>query len=83
MAIRQPQPVSPPLPEDKDNLLDFAAILQDNFRELFQVAHQHIIKTTIPASNEGNVGDIALVESNSTFAIYVKFPAGWKSVTVS
>lgn len=83
MAIRQVHPLSPPRPEDQETLADYSSVLQDNFSQLFQIAHRHTLRTTAPASNEGNVGDIFLVEVGSTFSIYVKFPSGWKSVTVS
>lgn len=83
MAIRQSKPISPPRPEDVDILDDYSSILQDNFVQLFELAHRHNVRTTVPASNEGNVGDIFLVEASSTFSIYVKFPSGWKSVVVT
>jgi len=83
MPERQHSPVSPPRPEDEDSLLDYSAILQDNFAQLFQLAHRHTVRTTAPASNEGNVGDIFLVEVSGTFSIYTKFPSGWKSVVVA
>lgn len=83
MAIKQQHPVAPPRPEDKEVLNDFASILQDNFIQLFEIAHRHHVRTTAPSSNEGNVGDIYLVESSSTFSIYVKFSSGWKSVVVT
>jgi hypothetical protein len=83
MPERQEQPISPPRLEDRDTLNDYSAVLQDNYQQLFQVAHRHSIRTTAPASNEGNITDIILVEDGSTFKIYVKFPSGWKSVTVT
>ena len=75
--------MAPPRPEDKETLDDFASILQDNLGELFQAGHNHAVRTTVPASNEGSVGDIFLVEVSSVFSIYVKFASGWKSVVVT
>ena len=83
MTIRQQQPISPPRPEDSELLNDFASILQDNFMQLFEIAHRHTIRTTAPAINEGNVGDIVLTEISGTFSIYAKFSSGWKSVVVT
>lgn len=84
MPERQQQPISPPRPEDKEFLDDYSSILQDNLRQLFQIAHRHSVRTTAPASNEGNVGDIFLVATVAgTFHIYAKFSAGWKSTTLS
>ena len=77
MTIRQQQPVSPPRPEDRESLDDYASITQDNFRQLFQIAHRHGVRTTAPSSNEGNVEDIILVETSTEKYIAVKFSSGW------
>ncbi len=83
MAERQEQPMSPPRPEDKETLIDFSSVVQDNLTQLFQSAHNHSIRTTVPASNEGSAGDIFLVEVSGVFSLYAKFPSGWKSVTLT
>lgn len=83
MPITQREKMAPPRPEDKETLDDYSSIIQDNLGDLFQAAHNHTLRTTVPASNEGNVGDIFLVETSTTFKLYVKFTTGWKSVTLS
>ena len=83
MAIRQQQPISPPRPEDREALDDYSSIIQDNYSQLFQAAHTHNVRTTAPAANEGNVGDIYLVADGSSFRIYAKFSTGWKSVVLT
>jgi hypothetical protein len=80
---RQPKPISPPLEHDRDTLADYSAIIQDNAKDLFQLAHKHRYLTSAPTSNEGTVGDVFLVEESSTFKLYAKFPSGWKSVTLT
>jgi hypothetical protein len=80
---RQRLPLAPPGPADREALDDYSSILQDNLRQLFQSSHKHRLRTVAPADNEGSVGDIFLVQSNSTFSIYVKFPSGWKSTPVT
>lgn len=77
MPIRQEQPVSPPRPGDEETLDDYSAILQDNFSQLFQDAHIHSVRSTAPASNEGEVGDIFLVETTTERYVAVKFSSGW------
>jgi len=80
---RQSEPLAPPLSNDQQTLSDYSSVVQRNLKSLFEFAHSHRYKTTIPTSNEGDVGDIYLVENSSTFKLYAKFPSGWKSVTLS
>ena len=80
---RQQIPISPPLQDDRDTLSDFSSDVQRNLESLFEIAHAHSYRTSVPSSNEGNTGDIYLVEESSTFKLYAKFPSGWKSVTLT
>lgn len=66
---------SKPVPDD--------VVVQLNFEELFEDAHTHPIRTTIPTAAEGNVGDIILYETSTVTKIYVKFRGGWKSVSLA
>ena len=83
MPISQTQKMAPPRPEDREGLDDYSAIIQDNLAQLFQAGHRHSVRTTAPSSNEGNVGDIFLVEVSGTFSLYAKFSSGWKSVALT
>ena len=83
MAEKQSKPIAPPVGADRDSLTDFSSVIQDNLSNLFRLAHRHHYRTAVPASNEGVVGDIYLVEINSTFSLYAKFPSGWKSVALT
>ena len=80
---RQSEPLSPPLDNDKDSLSDYSSVAQRNLENLYEFAHTHDYKTSVPTSNEGNVGDVYLVEVNAVFSLYAKFPSGWKSVVLS
>lgn len=75
--------VAPPTPTDVGTLNDFSSVIQQNLEELFEEAHDHKVLTNAPAETDGSVGDIALVDDGSTTKLYVKFPSGWKSVTLT
>ncbi len=78
MAKSQSSPIAPPSQEDLDNLLDdYTSILQANLLELFEGSHDHAVLSADPSSNQGEVGDIALVNDGSTRYIAVKFSDGW------
>jgi hypothetical protein len=56
----QTQPVTQPLETDKD-LHDFASIIQSNLFDLWNVAHSHVVLLAAPASTDGVLGDITIV----------------------
>lgn len=47
------------------------------FEELFASSHDHSIRTTHPASNEGAIGDIVIVDTGSVVTIDIKTSRGW------
>ena len=75
--------VSPPTTVDANSLRDFSSVIQQNFEELFEEAHDHQILTVAPTAAEGSVGDISLVEDGLTTKLYVKFSTGWKSTSLT
>lgn len=78
MAKQQRTEIAPPLDSDK-GLLDFAAVVQSNMVDLFQSAHEHTVRTTVPGSSEGNIGDILPVYTAPNWYLYVKVDAAtWK-----
>lgn len=83
MALRQPEPLSPPLSPDREILNDYSTVIQKNLEQLFELAHGHTVRTVAPTSNEGEIGDIVLVQTTTTFSIYAKFPSGWKSTLLT
>lgn len=85
MAERQSKPLSPPLENDKETLIDYSAIIQDNFQQLLQIAHRHKILTAAPATNEGNVSDVFLVNLADVTYLYAKFPSplNWQRVQLN
>lgn len=61
-----------------------AEVVQRNFEDLFQFAHEHVLRTTAPSSSEGAVGDVVPVLLNGIGYLYVKFPSiGWKRIALS
>ena len=83
MPKQQRIEVAPPLAEDKE-FQDFASVVQNNFVDLFQVAHDHPLHTSAPTTSEGNIGDIQLVNLSGTYYIYAKVAiATWKRVVLS
>lgn len=84
MSKSQEFPLSAPLQTDKDTLSDFSATIQRNLEDLFRDAHSHEVKTAAPSTNDGAVGDVVPVVTNSTYYLYIKFPTvGWKRVSLS
>lgn len=84
MAKIQQRPVAGPHKGDRDNLLEFAAVLQSNFSELFETSHDHLGQTTPPTENEGRPGDILYVDDGAgTIRLYFKTQTGWHYVTAT
>lgn len=82
MALLQNDPVAPPTAGDT-NLQDFSEIVQRNFEELFQLAHQHPVRTTLPEPTEGAIGDINLYDDGIDVYVLVKTSRGWfRTVTL-
>jgi hypothetical protein len=78
MARQQRRPLAPPLETDK-LFRDYTAVIQDNLDELFNVAHVHTVRTTVPLASEGSVGDIVIVNLTGTYYIYAKVDSAvWK-----
>lgn len=76
MSKVQRSPLAPP--SDKDELLkDFTSKIQESFEDLFQDAHIHDKRTSAPSANEGEVGDMVLVETETERYVAVKYSSGW------
>jgi hypothetical protein len=71
MAKQQRRPLAPPLETDK-LFRDYTAVIQNNLDDLFNDAHTHTIRTSIPLPTDGIVGDIVVVNLTGTYYIYVK-----------
>lgn len=84
MAKQQKRQVVPPIVGDQGTLNDFSSIVQDNFKQLFDLAHTHEVRSTVPAYNEGQVGDIVLVFISPTYYVYAKVTTQmWLRVALS
>lgn len=53
------------------------SIVQKNFEELYETAHEHMIRDTVPAGNEGAPRDIVLFDDGTTVYLYIKTTRGW------
>lgn len=54
-----------------------ANILQLNLEELYESAHDHVVRSTFPGANEGSPRDIVIVDTGSAVHICVKTSRGW------
>lgn len=71
-------PLAPPSKEDLDNLLnDYTSKIKEAFDELYQDSHVHDVRSSDPASNEGEVGDIVLVDDGTNKYLAVRYSDGW------
>lgn len=52
-------------------------IIQRNLAELFELAHQHRVKSSLPATNDGNSRDIVIVDDGTNVYLAVKTSRGW------
>lgn len=53
------------------------AILQLNFTDLFQAAHNHTVRSSFPAPTDGAPMDIVMVDTGSVVYVCVKTSRGW------
>jgi hypothetical protein len=54
-----------------------ANVVQANLEELFELAHDHVVKRVLPGANDGAIGDIVLYDDNTTVYILIKTSRGW------
>lgn len=76
MGLLQNDPIAPPTLTD-EGLRDFAEIIQRNFDDLFQLAHQHPVRTTFPGATDGAIGDIVGYDDGTTVYLLYKTTRGW------
>lgn len=68
------------MPKTQSNPIgnDFNAnVVQLNLEELFEHSHDHRVRDTFPAANEGTSRDIVIVDTGSAVYICVKTARGW------
>lgn len=75
-------PILAPPQEDDEELNDYTSVIQTVFDEIYQDLHSHTIRTSAPKVTDGEVGDIQLVEIESSRFLYTKFSAGWFKVAL-
>lgn len=47
------------------------------FEELYQLAHDHPVRTAFPAAQDGEIGDIVVVDTTTAVYICTKTSRGW------
>jgi hypothetical protein len=71
MATTQQFTVNPPAPEDTQ-LSDFSEVIQRNVSRLFDLSHEHPVRTTTPTISELSIGVPVTVLISGTYYLYVK-----------
>lgn len=57
---------------------DFNAnVIQLNFNQLFESAHEHMVKSSLPANREGSARDIVISDDGTNVYLCVKTSRGW------
>lgn len=59
-----------------------ANILQLNLEDLYESAHDHVVRATFPAPNEGSPRDMVIVDTGTAVHICVKTSRGWFQTAV-
>jgi len=77
LAKTQDKPIGPPREADRELLIEFTAILQRNLEDLFDDAHNHEVKTDLPSTTDGAVGDIQLVDDGTNKYLVARYADGW------
>lgn len=54
-----------------------AAVVQQNFENLFELAHEHQLKSSFPTTSSGESRDLAIVDDGTDVYLVVKTPRGW------
>lgn len=54
-----------------------SSVVQQNLEELFEFAHNHPVRSTLPAASEGASGDIIIVDDGTDVFVCVKTSRGW------
>jgi hypothetical protein len=75
MASDQEFLVSPPLPNDRDALVEFSEVVQRNLERLFNISHSHDILTAVPNAVDVEIGIPFVVNLEGTYYLYVRVSA--------
>lgn len=71
MATTQQFQVQPPTGDD-GKLEDFSEIIQRNVSRLFDLSHEHPVRTSTPTVNDLTIGVPVTVLISGTYYLYVK-----------
>lgn len=77
MAKTQQRSINPPGPVDREQLKDYSATIQLTFDELFQAAHDHLVLSADPNTNDGAIRAVSIVDNGTNVYLVVKTKRGW------
>lgn len=72
-----------PVAFDQKGLDTVVTMTQLNLERIYDKLHEHPVGTDVPASSDGTVGDVRLVDVSGTPYIYAKLSAGWARVALA
>lgn len=64
------------MPRDIGNEVQ-ASTVKYLLEELFELAHDHPVRASLPTAQDGNTGDIVIVDTGTAVSICVKTSRGW------
>lgn len=77
MAKSQRREVRPPIPTDRAALIDYTAAVQYSLNDLFLAAHDHVVLSEDPATQDGSIQQVSIVDTGSSVYLVVKTSRGW------
>ena len=83
MARSQQEQKIVPVEFDAQGLDKLTTLIQLNFERVYDNLHTHGVKTAAPASTDGAIGDVFLVDLSGTPYIYAKLSSGWARVALT
>lgn len=77
MAKTQQKRVNPPVDSDRPLLIDYTGNIQDSFQQVFQAAHDHLVLKVNPATTDGAIQAVSIVDTGTSVYMVVKTSRGW------
>ena len=77
MAKTQRRSINPPGPTDRELLTDYSTTIQLTFDDLYQAAHDHLVLSSNPATNDGAIQAMSVVDNGVSVYLVVKTKRGW------
>jgi len=58
-----------------------SSVVQQNLEELFELAHDHSVRASLPAVSDGAPGDMIVVDDGTDIFLCIKTSRGWFRTT--